>query len=201
MNQLRSGRVRLILAAAVLACVPVCFLSAEPAEAALTLPAVDGAAVDPVAPTAGVRATVVVFISAECPVSNRYAPELRRLRDKYGAQGVRFFPVYANPAEGAAAIAQHLRDYGYPGRALRDPVHAFVKRVGAQVTPEAALFDAAGTLVYHGRIDNRYASLGVERPAATVHDLDDAVAATLAGRAVADPVTQAVGCYLADFAR
>jgi thiol-disulfide isomerase/thioredoxin len=174
---------------------------AAAAAAPVSLPDLQGRPVAVTAPAPDVRATVVVFISTECPVSNRYAPELGRLSDKYGARGVRFFPIYANPAETISEIQAHLRDYKYPGVALRDTTHALVKQVGAQVTPEAAVFDASGALVYHGRIDNRYASLGVERPAATVHDLDAAIAATLAGTPIAEPVTQAVGCYLADFAR
>jgi hypothetical protein len=171
------------------------------AGAAVSLPDLQGHSVAVTAPAPDVKATVVVFISIECPVSNRYAPELRRLSDTYAARGVRFFPIYGNPAETVSEIQAHLRDYKYPGVPLRDPSHALVKAVGAQVTPEAAVFDASGALVYHGRIDNRYASLGVERPAATVHDLDAAIAATLAGTPIAEPVTQAVGCYLADFAR
>jgi len=43
--------------------------------------------------------------------------------------------------------------------------------------------------------------IGLERPSATTHDLKDALAAALAGRPVPRPVTQAVGCYIADFAR
>jgi hypothetical protein len=66
------------------------------------------------------------------------------------------------------------------------------------VTPEAAVY-ANGRVVYHGRIDDRYVDLGLERPAPTVHDLDDALTAVLAGRPVEHPVTQAVGCYIADF--
>jgi thiol-disulfide isomerase/thioredoxin len=171
------------------------------AGAGISLSDLDGTLVNPLAPTPGARGTVVFFISAECPVSNRYAPEVQRLHEKYEAQGLRFFPIYANPNESDADVRTHVAEYGYPGRALRDDAHEFVKLVGATVTPEAALFDASGRLVYHGRIDNRYVSLGVERPSATVHDLDDAIAAALAGRPVAQPVTQAVGCFLIDFAR
>jgi len=174
---------------------------AAAAGAPVSLPDLQGRPVAVTAPAPDVRATVVVFISTECPVSNRYAPELRRLSDTYAAQQVRFFPIYADPSETMPEIEAHLRDYKYPGVPLRDPTHALVKAVGAQVTPEAAVFDASGALVYHGRIDNRYVNLGVERPAATVHDLDAAIAATLAGTPIAEPVTQAVGCYLADFAR
>ena len=66
------------------------------------------------------------------------------------------------------------------------------------VTPEAAVY-AGGRVVYHGRIDDRYVDLGLERPAAQVHDLADALSAVVAGQPVKHPVTQAVGCYIADF--
>jgi hypothetical protein len=44
-------------------------------------------------------------------------------------------------------------------------------------------------------------SLGVQRPAATQHDLRDALTDTLAGRRVRQSTAPAVGCYIADFAR
>ena len=59
----------------------------------------------------------------------------------------------------------------------------------------------AVAVAYRGRIDNRYVELGVERPAATQRDLADALAAVVAGKPVAAATTQAVGCYIADFAR
>jgi hypothetical protein len=60
---------------------------------------------------------------------------------------------------------------------------------------------AGGRVVYRGRIDDRYVDLGLERPAATTHDLADALAAVVAGKPVPHPNTQAVGCFIADFAR
>jgi hypothetical protein len=68
------------------------------------------------------------------------------------------------------------------------------------VTPEAAVY-AGGRIVYRGRIDDRHVDLGVERPSATRHELADALASIVAGKAVAQPTTQAVGCFIADFAR
>jgi hypothetical protein len=55
--------------------------------------------------------------------------------------------------------------------------------------------------VYLGRIDDRYVNIGLERPAATRHDLQDALTAVLSGARISEPTTQAVGCYIADFAR
>ena len=103
--------------------------------------------------------------------------------------------------EPAAAIRRHLKDYSYPMRALRDPRQELAKVAGATITPEAAVFDARGRVLYRGRIDDRYVSLGVERPVATRHDLDEALTDIVAGQAPRQAATQAVGCYIADFAR
>jgi len=154
--------------------------------------------VDPFRTPPGTTATVFLFTSSDCPVSNRYAPEFRRLYEAFGPRGVRFWLVYPNPADSPAIVRQHLVDFAYPMSALRDPEHLLVKRMKASVTPEAAVFDTRGRLTYRGRIDDRYARLGLERPAPTRHDLDDALTSTLAGKPVAQPVTQAVGCFIAD---
>src|SRR5436190_3763064 len=53
----------------------------------------DGRPVDPLAAT-NAAATVLIFVGCECPISNRYAPELRRLHDKFSPRGVRFWMVY-----------------------------------------------------------------------------------------------------------
>jgi len=161
-----------------------------------------GASVDPLRAPDGTKAIVFLFTSTDCPISNRYAPEVRRLAETYGSKGVVFRLVYPNPAETASAIREHMAAFQYSGaaEAFRDPAHALVKLAGATVTPEAAVY-AGGRLVYRGRIDNRYVELGVERPAATERDLANALAAVVAGKPVAAATTQAVGCYIADFAR
>ncbi len=150
---------------------------------------------------AGTRAVVLVFVGTDCPISNRYAPDVRRLYDRFSASGIAFVTVYPNPAETTETIRQHLRDYGLPPRAVRDAAQALVSRTGASVTPEAAVFDGRGRLVYRGRIDDRYASIGVERPAPSRHDLQDVLDALVAGRTLQPRTTDAVGCFIADVAR
>jgi hypothetical protein len=73
-----------------------------------------------------------------------------------------------------------------------------VKRAGATITPEAAVFDRNNRLVYLGRIDDRFVELGRERPVATRHELRDALSALVTGKAVRSSRTQAVGCFIAD---
>jgi hypothetical protein len=161
----------------------------------------DGRPVDPFQLAADAKLAVFVFVSVDCPVSNRYAPEIRRLHETFAAQGVALRLVYPNPAESPAAIRDHLNAYGYPVEGLRDPRHLLVKQAEITITPEAAVFTRDGRLTYRGRIDDRYVSLGVERPVATRRDLFEALTDSLAGKAVRQPRTPAVGCYVSDFVR
>jgi hypothetical protein len=131
-------------------------------------------------------------------VSNRYAPEIQRLYKEFSPKGIRFTLVYPNPGDDTAVIAKHLLEYGLPSVAERDPNHLLVKKARATVTPEAVVFDAEGRLVYGGRIDDRFVELGRERPAATRHDLRNALNAVLDGKTVRPAQTQAVGCFIAD---
>jgi hypothetical protein len=194
----RVSRLRVALVTALIA---LASMSGSAAAAPLQLEALDGRLVDPFQLTPDARIAVFVFVSVDCPVSNRYAPEVRRLHEAFAAQGVSLRLVYPNPAESAAAIRDHLKAYGYPVEGLRDPHHLLVKQAGISITPEAAVFTRDRRLLYRGRIDDRYVSLGVERPAATRRDLFEALTDILAGTPVREPRTQAVGCYVSDFAR
>lgn len=144
------------------------------------------------------RATVLVFVRADCPISNRYAPELARLHETFAGRGVAFYLVYADAARAPEEIRHHREEYGLRMPALLDPEHAMVGASGATVTPEAAVFDRAGRLVYRGRIDDTWLSFSDRRRAPTRHDLARALEDLLAGREVAVRRTRAVGCYLED---
>jgi len=175
--------------------------AANAAASDLLLLDLDNRQVDPFQASPGVKAFAFLFVSVECPVSNRYAPEIRRMSDAFTARGVAFHLVYPNPAESADAIRTHVKEYSLPGGVLRDPRQSLVSFTKATITPEAAVYSAAMQRVYLGRIDDRYVNIGLERPAATRHDLQDALAAVLTGARISEPTTQAVGCYISDFAR
>lgn len=141
-------------------------------------------------------ATVLLFTAVECPISDRYAPAVRRLAERYGARGVRFWLVYPNEGELPPAVKAHAEAFSYGLPVALDTARVLADRAGATVTPEAAVFDGRGTLRYHGRIDDRYTDFGVDRPVPTRHDLDEALSAVLDGRPVARPEARAVGCAI-----
>lgn len=144
------------------------------------------------------KATVLLFLATECPISNRYAPEIRRLEEKYAPLGIRFWRVYSDPEVSPDAIRSHLQAHGFPPEALQDPGHALVRLSQVRVTPEAAVFLPGGRLIYHGRIDDRYVAFGQERPTPGQRDLAAALDAILQNRPVPSSHAPAVGCYIPD---
>ena len=174
-------------------------LSVAAARPSVRLTDLENRIVDPFLAAENSRALVFLFTSVDCPISNRYAPVVQRLYQIFAAQGVAFWLIYPNPSESPDDIRAHVNAFSYPAHVLRDPRHDLVKLAKVSVTPEAAVYDGHGVQVYRGRIDNRYVSLGVERPAATEHDLQDALTTTLTGKPVRAAVTPAVGCFIADF--
>jgi hypothetical protein len=162
---------------------------------------VDNRLVDPFQAPASVKALVFLFTSIDCPISNRYAPLVRQLNQTFAPKGIQFWLVYPNPFETADGIRQHLKAFSYQNGALLDPDHALAKLAKARVTPEAAIFDRQGRELYHGRIDDRYVNLSVQRPAPTTHDLEDALTAVVSGKPIAQASTTAVGCFIADFVK
>jgi hypothetical protein len=186
------------LALATAACRPADSKGTDPFTAALGTLSFQDLAGHPIEVETVGRVTIFLFTRSDCPVSNRYAPTVRRLYEAFHPQEVAFYLVYVDPAETSASIERHLKEYDYPCRAVRDPKHRFVKQSGVRVTPEAVLVDNTGRIAYRGRIDNWYAAFGKARPVATTRELAAATEAVLAGRPVAKPVTEAVGCYIGD---
>ena len=105
--------------------------SSPPAQAPLDLP----------------RVAVLIFVRADCPIANRYAPTIRELAERHAARGARFVLVYTDADATAEVIARHEREYELPLETLRDPEHAWALRAGVTVTPEVAVYDASHRLV------------------------------------------------------
>ena len=175
---------------------PVALYTASSASAAaVTVRALDGTEVLPLAPAEGVEATVLLFVMTDCPISNRYAPEVRRIHDEF-AGAVRFWLVYVDAQRPVNELREHRVSFGYPFGAVRDVDGVLVARAGASVTPEVAVFDAGQRMIYRGRIDDRFVSFGVARRAPRTRDLHERLTRLAAGETLAFSETRAVGCYI-----
>jgi len=160
----------------------------------LTILTVNGQTVKP----QGKSIRVIVFADTECPVTQSYMPELKKMAEAYGSKNVRFeciFPVYTVTDQ---EIKSFLKKYSvsFPGHTDKD--HKIVTRYHAKVMPEVVLLDTNGQIVYQGAIDNWYAGLGKNRPKPTEFYLRNAIEATLNGNPLMVRRTEAVGCLIND---
>ena len=172
----------------------VAFVTASCSTTRVQLQGLDGKTHEPLAVGNG-AVHVLLFTSHECPIANSYAPTLRELASSWNGAAVRLFVVHVDPDLTVEAARTHARDYELPGAILLDPHQQLARAVGATKTPEAVVLTGS-SMVYRGRIDDQWSALGARAPTAGSHELRDAVAAALAGRAVAVASTPVVGCLL-----
>lgn len=157
---------------------------------------IDGVAREPLKVGKG-HFGALFFVTNDCPVSNYYSHEIRRVCDEYAKRGVGCSLVYTDATLTDEQAKKHAQDYGhgvYPK--IVDRTHALVKATGAAITPTAVVVRPDGSIAYRGRIDNSFAAVGVQRRVVTEHDLRDALDSVLAGRPVAKPEEPPVGCYI-----
>jgi len=143
---------------------------------------------------AGHPAIVLFFIATDCPVSNRYAPEMARLAREFGRRGFLFLGIHPDPDVTVESVAKHAAEYGLPFPVMLDPNQVVTRQAGARVTPEAVVVLPDGQVLYRGRIDDRYTSDGRQRPETRVRELRSALEAILADESPTVAQTQPFGC-------
>ena len=170
--------------------------SSEAKSGGMTLMDVDGKPRQPLDVGSANHAAAIIFISSDCPICQGYAGEINRLATAYGGKGFAFYVVYVDNDLTADAARKQLKDYGITCAALLDPTLRLAKKLDANVTPDAVIIGPNQAVLYHGRIDDLYGSLGQRRFEAAHHDLRDALDAVAAGKSVPAPQSPAIGCSI-----
>ncbi len=159
----------------------------------------DGKLVELKAPAKG--ASVLVFYSSECPISNAYSPTLNRLAAEFPPDRARIVGVCVDPDLTNDEIKTHAKDFALKFPIIRDRNGALAARLGATVTPEAFVVDDAGRVRYHGRIDDQFIGRRKANAVPATNELRDALQAVLSAREVAVEHVEAVGCPLPEQAK
>ena len=145
-----------------------------------------------------IRAAVLFFITNDCPITNSYIPEINRIVAEYEARKTAFYAVYTDPTVSIPAIRSHAHEFGLHIPLIPDTAHVLVHRVGATVTPEVAVIERGGKLVYLGPVDDLYVDFGKRRAAPTQWYLRQALDAVLSGKPVAITEVKPIGCFISE---
>jgi len=139
----------------------------------------------------GKNGSVIIFISAQCPVSNAYNQRMEALSKDFARRGITVIGINANSSEPVEVVKAHAAEKGLTFPVLKDAGNKIADKLGATRTPEAYLLDANNKLVYHGRIDNSKDEAGVNSS-----ELRDAMEALLAGKPITKTTAMAFGCSI-----
>ncbi|OWK46495.1 redoxin domain-containing protein [Fimbriiglobus ruber] len=189
------------VAAVLLACVATAARAAEApapvgAKAEFTLAEAATGRLWPLAErTRDAKGTVIAFLAGGCQASTAYGPRLAELHKKYSALGVTFVAVYCHPADDAAGAAKHAKELSLPFPALIDDETHVAEKLAVTRVPSVIVLDTSRAARYAGRIDDQFGP-GLHRPAATTHELADAIDDVLAGHEVKVSSAPATGCLV-----
>ena len=159
-----------------------------------SLPGVDGKD-HSLADCADAKVLVVGFTCNHCPYVIGSEDRLNALLADYAPQGVALVCVNANeevghPTDSFEHMVERAAEKGFAFPYLRDESQEVALAYGALRTPHFYVFDAERKLRYSGRMDDNPRSAGEE----TTRELRDALDDLLAGREVAVPLTNPIGC-------
>ncbi len=138
----------------------------------------------------GEKGTIVVFLSAQCPVVKQYNDRLNKVVADYKAKGINFIGINSNSTESLEWVKSHTEEnYAFP--MLIDKGNVIADKFNASATPEIYFFDKDNKLVYHGAIDNDRKGDNI-----TSTFLRDALDQFLDGKTIKATKTKAFGCTI-----
>lgn len=139
----------------------------------------------------GKKGTVIVWLSAQCPVVKGYKGRINEIAAEYQAKGINFVGINSNSTEDVNWVKSNITEYGYKFPVLVDKGNVLADKWGATVTPEVYYLDAKNVLMYHGAIDN-------DRSGKNVTDayLKAAFDSSLSGKPIAKTRANAFGCSI-----
>lgn len=140
----------------------------------------------------GAKATVIIFVSTECPFVQPYTDRLISLNNEFGSKGIVIWGINSNKTEPTEEVMNHAKEKNYNFPVLKDVNNIVANQFGAARTPEVFVIDNNSmTVIYHGRIDDNK-----EADKVTSNDLQNALNDFLAGNAIAVNETKAFGCSI-----
>lgn len=150
------------------------------------------------AATPNCKGVGVVFLSTHCPISNGTLPTIDKLASRFKKHGIEFYGIVSSPRASRAEAVRHRDEYRISYPVLFDASESLRRALQPTHTPQALVVSPTGVILYSGRIDDRYPTIGRKRESPTRHEFEDALADVVAGRNVRVPKTQPIGCLMED---
>lgn len=142
-----------------------------------------------------VKSHVIVFLDADCPISQYVIKPLNNLQNEYQGQ-IEVIGVIPGTYYSDAELDSFVTEFKVDFPLLIDANLTMVKRLDATITPEAYLIDSNGKVLYQGALDDKYERLGKARPLPNQQYLESAVVEFSSGKTITYSKTEAIGCII-----
>jgi len=139
----------------------------------------------------GKKGTVIVWLSAQCPVVAAYKDRINEIAAAYKDKGINFVGINSNATEDLTYVKSNMAEFGYQFPMLIDKGNVLADKWGATVTPEVYYLDKKNVLQYHGAIDNDRSGKNIQE-----QFLKTAFDSALSGKAIEKTKTAAFGCTI-----
>lgn len=141
------------------------------------------------------KAVVLLVTMNGCPIARNLLPDLRDIRTQFG-DNVEFMLINSSLQDTYKSIAQEVADFGIDFPVLVDDSQLIGEALKLDRSGEVLVIDTSDwSVAYRGPVNDRVA-YETQRNEAKAHYLTDALAAVVAGKPVAEPKRQALGCLV-----
>ncbi len=135
------------------------------------------------------KGTVIVFLSATCPVTESHLAEIKRLTEEFSQY--RFIGLHSNTDESVEEVRDYFKKASLAITLIRDKDQQAADEFKALKTPHAFLVDSTGKVLYQGGISN-----SEEMGRARIFYLRDALLDHSQGKAIKVPYGRTLGCVI-----
>ncbi|MFN4083755.1 MAG: redoxin domain-containing protein [Bacteroidia bacterium] len=143
------------------------------------------------------KATVIMFISPQCPLCQSYSLTINQLYQQYAKEQIRFVAIIPGKSFTQLEISTFKNKYKMQNIEFYiDEELQLTQRLNATITPEVFVINPKQQLIYQGRIDNWAYELGKKRAVITEHNLKYVLENVVNDKPVIYTKTKAVGCFI-----
>lgn len=140
---------------------------------------------------------IIIFSCNHCPYVQAYEGRMKQVQDEYKDKGIVLIAINPNdatthPDDSFDDMKRRASEQQFNFVYVRDEDQSVAKAFDAAHTPEIFLFNKAGKLVYHGKIDDNW-----QNPEKVInHYLKNAIDEMLEGKEISVAETYSIGCTI-----
>jgi len=140
--------------------------------------------------------TLYLFLLDDCPICIDYTTTINNLHEEYGNE-ISFIGYFPNFSSKPEKIEAYKKKYGIKFQTFTDYYKENSKKWDVAVTPEVILYDhSRNSIIYKGRIDNKFVKLGRRRNVVTENDLALVLESTRTDSPIGYTYKKPVGCFI-----